>query len=220
MNGTSVRQSIVKNSVLPTVDKGTQVKNEITLGADAGAELNLTGSAGLSYLNISSTLSTTGVNQEIYWGTTVRPSISRRRVLPTIDGGIKVLKTILGGVRQSIASWEGACFGSYAYTSIGATIDIGTTTLNTVNLGTTTLNTVNLGTTTINTFDLGNTTLNTVDKGIASTGAGFEMDGAGVTGNLGLRRWLFILCWKCPNGNYYYHQHHYFTILNWRRCWV
>ena len=48
MSGTSVRQSIVKNSVLPTVDKGTQVKNEITGGAAAEAELNLADSAGLS----------------------------------------------------------------------------------------------------------------------------------------------------------------------------
>ena len=127
MSGTSVRQSIVRNSLLLTVDKGTQVKNEITRGADAGAELNLSGSAGLIYLNISSNLSTTGVHQEINWDTTVRPSIARSSVLPTIDGGVKVLKTILGGVRQSTASWEGACFGAYAYTSIGATVDIGTT---------------------------------------------------------------------------------------------
>ena len=62
MSGTSVRQSIVRNSLLLTVDKGTQVKNEITRGADAGAELNLSGSAGLIYLNISSNLSTTGVH--------------------------------------------------------------------------------------------------------------------------------------------------------------
>ena len=48
MNGTSVRQSIIKNSVLPTVDKGTQAKNEITGGAAEEAELNLADSAGLS----------------------------------------------------------------------------------------------------------------------------------------------------------------------------
>ena len=48
MNGTSVRQSNVKDSVLPTVDKGTQVKNEITGDTAAEAEFNLVDSAGLS----------------------------------------------------------------------------------------------------------------------------------------------------------------------------
>ena len=205
MSGTSVRQSIVRSSVLPTVDKGTQVKNEIAGGAGAGAELNLAGAAGLSQLNISSTVSTTGVHQEINGGTTVRPSIVRSSVLPTIDGGVKVLKTIFGGVRQSTASAEEAGFGAGAYTSTGATVDLGTTTLNTVDLGTktlntvdlgtTTLNTVNLGTTALNTVDLGTTALNTVDLGTTATGAGFEMGagagagfemaGAGATVDLG-----------------------------------
>jgi len=195
MSGTSVRQSIVRSSVLPTVDKGTQVKNEIAGGAGAGAELNLAGAAGLSQLNISSTVSTTGVHQEINGGTTVRPSIVRSSVLPTIDGGVKVLKTIFGGVRQSTASAEEAGFGAGAYTSTGATVDLGTKTLNTVDLGTTTLNTVNLGTTTLNTVNLGTTALNTVDLGTTATGAGFEMGagagagfemaGAGATVDLG-----------------------------------
>ena len=48
MSGTSVRQSIVRNSASPNIDKGTLVKNEITGGAVAGAELNLAGSTGLS----------------------------------------------------------------------------------------------------------------------------------------------------------------------------
>jgi len=195
MSGTSVRQSIVRSSVLPTVDKGTQVKNEIAGGAGAGAELNLAGAAGLSQLNISSTVSTTGVHQEINGGTTVRPSIVRSSVLPTIDGGVKVLKTIFGGVRQSTATAEEAGFGAGAYTSTGATVDLGTTTLNTVDLGTKTLNTVDLGTTTLNTVNLGTTALNTVDLGTTATGAGFEMGagagagyemaGAGATVDLG-----------------------------------
>jgi hypothetical protein len=105
MSGTSVRQSIVRSSVLPTVDKGTQVKNEIAGGAGAGAELNLAGAAGLSQLNISSTVSTTGVHQEINGGTTVRPSIVRSSVLPTIDGGVKVLKTIFGAYLVGPERW-------------------------------------------------------------------------------------------------------------------
>ena len=48
MTGNSVRESINRRSVLPTADKVTQVKKEITGGAVAGAELNLDGVAGLS----------------------------------------------------------------------------------------------------------------------------------------------------------------------------
>ena len=48
MSGNSVRQSINRRSVLPTADKVTQVKKEITGGSDAGAELNLDGVTGLS----------------------------------------------------------------------------------------------------------------------------------------------------------------------------
>ena len=48
MSGNSVRQSIKRRSVLPTADKVTQVKKEITGGAVAGAELNLDSVAGLS----------------------------------------------------------------------------------------------------------------------------------------------------------------------------
>ena len=48
MSGNSVRQSINRRSVLPTTDKVTQFKKEITGGAAAGAELNLDGVAGLS----------------------------------------------------------------------------------------------------------------------------------------------------------------------------
>ena len=48
MSGNSVRQSINRRSVLPTADKVTQVKKEITGGADVGAELNLDGVAGLN----------------------------------------------------------------------------------------------------------------------------------------------------------------------------
>ena len=75
--------------------------------------------------------------------------------MPTIGRGVKVLKTILGGVRQSTTSWEGSCFDVCTYTSIGTTVDLGTTGLNTVDLGTIILNTFNLATTTLITVDLG-----------------------------------------------------------------
>ena len=48
MSGTSVRQSIVRSSVLTIVDKVTQAKNQITGSGVAGAELNLVSAAGLS----------------------------------------------------------------------------------------------------------------------------------------------------------------------------
>ena len=48
MSGNSLRQSIKRRSVLPTADKVTKVKKEITGGAVAGAELNLDGVAGLN----------------------------------------------------------------------------------------------------------------------------------------------------------------------------
>ena len=48
MSGISVRQSFVRSSLLLSLDKGTQVKNEITGGADAGIELNLACAARLS----------------------------------------------------------------------------------------------------------------------------------------------------------------------------
>ena len=48
MTGNSVRQSINRRSVLPTADKGTKVKKEITGGAAEGDELNLDSVAGLS----------------------------------------------------------------------------------------------------------------------------------------------------------------------------
>ena len=48
MNGTSEQQSIVRSSALPTVDKITQVKNQITGNGAGGAELNLVSAVGLS----------------------------------------------------------------------------------------------------------------------------------------------------------------------------
>ena len=94
MSGTSVRQTIVRSNVLFTIDKGTQIKNQITWGASEGTKLNLTCVSGLSLLNISSTVSTTRVHQEINWGITVRPFIIRSSVLQTFNRDVIVLKTI------------------------------------------------------------------------------------------------------------------------------
>ena len=64
MSGTSVRQSFVRSSLLPSLDKGTQVKNENTGGAAAGIELNLACASRLSQLNNSLTARITGVHHE------------------------------------------------------------------------------------------------------------------------------------------------------------
>ena len=47
------------------------------------------------------TISSTGIHKEIVADTSERQSIVISRVLPTIEGGINVLKTILGGVMIS-----------------------------------------------------------------------------------------------------------------------
>ena len=62
MNGSLVRKSIVRNSILPTVDKGTQIKKEITWRVSSGIELNLAYGFGLSQLNISSSVRTSSIN--------------------------------------------------------------------------------------------------------------------------------------------------------------
>ena len=143
MNGTSVRQPIIRISVLPTQFKGTQVKTEIGAESDAGF-----GADNASF-GISQAISSTVVHQEINGVTTVRPSIVRSSVLPTIDGGTTVLPTIHGGVRKSVAtSAEAASLGINISSGegAGAGFDLGdgegsktlttTTTTTQYNLGT------------------------------------------------------------------------------------
>ena len=124
-------------------------------GAGAGAGLGLEG------MEISQAITAEGVHKEIVAGTTVRQSVVRSSVLPTIDGGTKILKPIFGGVRQSsVGAGAGAGFGAgVSSTQIGATtttttthdvIDLGTTVHNTIDLGV-----VNAGTTSINAGEAG-----------------------------------------------------------------
>ena len=152
MSGTQVRQSIVRSSVLPTEHKQTQVKQEIIAsgenvdlglggagGFGAGGEFGDgdgsgagaggaggAGLAGLSSLKLHSTVSATGLHEEIKTSTTVRPSIVRSSVLPTINGGVKVLKTIFGGTKTLQATAEeSAQFGAGAGEGAGAGFDLG-----------------------------------------------------------------------------------------------
>ena len=200
--GVKVRESIIRSSVLPTDNKGVIVKKEIIStntvgmgGAGAGAGLGLEG------VEISQVINAEGVHKEIVAGTTVRQSVVRSSVLPTIDGGTKVLKPIFGGVRQSSvgaggagagagfgaefgAGASGAGFGAGASTTqIGATtstttthdvIDLGTTVHNTIDLGV-----VNAGTTGVSTLNLG--------ENAGATNVGLTTESAGMgTGASGL----------------------------------
>ena len=139
------------------------------VGAQAGL--------GLENVQFSQAINAEGVHKEIVAGTTVRQSIVRSSVLPTIDGGTKVLKTIFGGVRQStvpaaggveFAAGEGAGAGAStmgigattATTTINETLDLGTTVHPTINYGV-----VNAGTSVIN-------------GGVTSIGEGAEMVGS------------------------------------------
>ena len=56
---------------------------------------------GLESLTINQTIRSNRIHKEIVAGTSERQSIVRSMVLPTIDYGINVLKTILGGVMIS-----------------------------------------------------------------------------------------------------------------------
>ena len=84
---------------LPTEHKQTEVKKEIIASTTEGTGAGFGAGAGAGFgagygINIHSSVSATGVHQEINQSTTVRQSIVRSSVLPSIDGGTKVLKTI------------------------------------------------------------------------------------------------------------------------------
>ena len=94
MKGTSVRQSIIKNSVLPTDFRPVEVKAEI--GGDGEFAQGMEREGSFNY-----GMRTSGVHKEIHKPTSIRPSIIKKNVLPTINGGVKVLKTIFGGTTSS-----------------------------------------------------------------------------------------------------------------------
>ena len=219
MSGTQVRQSIVRSSVLPTEHQQTQVKQELTSIAAGGAGFGEEGGfgAGGEYgdgsgagedsgaggfgINIHSTASTTGVHQEINQGTTIRPSIVRSSVLPTINAGVKVLKTILGDTKTlQVSGEENAQFGAGEGTGFGLGTGIGeeagaefglgagaggftaTTTTNQYSTGAP----VDLGTTVGATIDLGVTGSASYDMGAEGAGAGdgtsYQFSAGGVAG--------------------------------------
>ena len=162
-------------------------------GAGAGAGLGLEG------VQFSQVINSEGVHKEIVAGTTVRQSVVRSSVLPTIDGGVKVLKPIFGGVRQSsaggagagagldlasgagVGAGAGAGFGAeYASgmtsSQIGATTST-TTTNGLIDLGTTVHNTIDLGV-----VNAGSSTINMATEGPGSVALGENLG----TTNMGL----------------------------------
>jgi len=102
-SSTSVKQSIVKSSILPPEYKTAVVKPEIRITKGEGGEEG--GSFGNARYSSS-------INREIDGGTTVKPSIIKNSVLPTIDGGTTVLQTVFGGTRSiNMESGNGVTFG-------------------------------------------------------------------------------------------------------------
>ena len=179
--GVKVRESIVRSSVLPTDNKGVIVKKEIisTNVSGMGAS-GVQSGLGLENVEFSQAINAEGIHKEIIAGTTVRQSIVRSSVLPTIDGGTKVLKTIFGGVRKSTLppgaeiQLEGVSAEGSAFTAEGAGEGLATTTtLNAVNtiktndvidLGTKVHKTINLGV-----VNAGESQINTLNAGTIGT---------------------------------------------------
>ena len=121
---------------------------------------------GLEGVQVSQAINAEGIHKEIVAGTKVRQSIVRSSVLPTIDGGVKVLKPIFGGVRQSTVK-DGGIIGVGGELSSGAAgmgLTTSTTTNNIITGSTTTHKTIDLGTTVHKTIDLG-----VVNKGVTGT---------------------------------------------------
>jgi hypothetical protein len=140
MSGTSVNQSIYRTSTLPIQYKPVLYKPEIGAGAAQGLAVDAA-AYGVSTTPIASVGLING-------GTTVRPSIVRNSVLPTINQGVTVLNTVYGPTSQT-------------YLPVGSVYNLGvvqggltttTSTLqNTITQGTTVSPTINLGTTTLGT---------------------------------------------------------------------
>jgi hypothetical protein len=194
--GVKGRESIIRNSVLPTDNKGVIVKKEIistnTVGmGGAGASAGL----GLEGMQVSQIITAEGVHKEIVAGTTVRQSVVRSSVLPTIDGGTKILKPIFGGVRQSSvgagagvelnlgASAAGAGLGLESG-SAGFGTGVSSTQIGATTSTTTTHDVIDLGTTVHNTIDLGvvNTGTTQINSGAIGTSGLILGENAGTAG--------------------------------------
>ena len=156
--GVKVRDSIIRSSVLPTDNKGVVVKKELISTRKIGLEeqeMNI--NLGLKGVEVSQAINAEGIHKEIVAGTSVRQSIVRKSVLPTIDGGVKVLKPIFGGVRQSTVKSEeniNIVGAEYGVNQSGSGIGLSTTNNNIIT-GTSVHPVIDLGTKVHKTIDLG-----------------------------------------------------------------
>ena len=169
--GTSINQSIYRTNTLPVQYKPIQYKPEIGVGT------GLAVGAAAYEVNTAPRLSIGLVNG----GTTVRPSIIRNSVLPTINQGVTVLNTIYGPTSKTVAPAGTTYNLGVAQGGLAATTATTTTLQNAINLGTTVNPTVVLGST-----EVGPTTasqfgapgaLTTSQYGIGVTGAQYSADG-------------------------------------------
>ena len=92
---TLINKSIYKTSTLPAQYRPVQYKPEMI------TELGL--GLGAAYQTRTVQRSSIGGITEINGGTTIRPSIVRKSVLPTINQGTTVLNTVFGGTKTTVA---------------------------------------------------------------------------------------------------------------------
>ena len=124
---------------------------------------------GLKGVEVSQAINAEGIHQEIVAGTSVRQSIVRNSVLPTIDGGVKVLKPIFGGVRKStVKSEENINIVGSEFTSNQSGIGLSTTNNNVI-MSTNVHPVIDLGTKVHKTIDLG--VVNGENTGTFQTGS-------------------------------------------------
>ena len=114
---TLINKSIYKTSTLPAQYRPVQYKPEMI------TEVGL-GLGAAAYQTRTLQRSSIGGITEINGGTTIRPSIVRKSVLPTINQGTTVLNTVFGGTRTTVAPpgsvYAGMNQGALTTTTTGA----------------------------------------------------------------------------------------------------
>ena len=142
------RKSIPENNVLLTENSEIGLRN-------VSSELEI----NLENVQFNQTINPKKVNSEIFGGAFVRETIVRNSVLPTIDGGTKVLKAIYEDYRPSTVgnqiSNKGGLDNATNRITTHEEIDLGTTIHKPINLGVINKEIINLETTVNKPIDLG-----------------------------------------------------------------
>ena len=164
---TQVRQSIFRTSTLPVQYKPVEYKPEIGGGVGVGVEFGAGAVAGAGYRSHSASRYSLRSRGVINAGTTVRPSIIRNSVLPTINQGTTYLKSVFGGTKSTIIqpgeamklglTTQATQLAPTPSLALGqpTTSVLGATTTSTLGLGATTTSTVGYGTVTASQVGLG-----------------------------------------------------------------